>query len=80
MYADRHTYTRVLQYSHASVGLAQACPNYSNSQTYPLGVNTKVDRVACWGKSEFGGKGEGGGQCIFPPTKMKKYRTCDNDN
>ena len=28
-YADRQTYTRVLQCSHASVGLAQARPNYS---------------------------------------------------
>ena len=27
-YADRQTYTRVLQCSHASVGLAQARPNY----------------------------------------------------
>ena len=58
-YVRKQTYTRILQCCHASVGLAQACPNHSNSQTYPLGVNTKVDRVACWGKSEFGGKGEG---------------------
>ena len=27
MYADRHTYTRMLQYSPTSVGLTQACLN-----------------------------------------------------
>ena len=30
MAASRHTYTRVLQGSHASVGLAQARPNYTD--------------------------------------------------
>ena len=33
-YADRQTYTRVLQCSHASVGLAQARPNYTYKQVY----------------------------------------------
>ena len=31
-YANRHTYTHVLQCSPASVGLAQTPPNYTHSQ------------------------------------------------
>ena len=34
-YADRQTYTRVLQCSHASVGLAQARPNYAQDYIIP---------------------------------------------
>ena len=33
MYADRHTYTRVLQCSYTSVGLAQSRPNKSQYST-----------------------------------------------
>ena len=46
MAASKQTYTRVLQCSSASVGLAQARPNYSNIQT-PTPLRARMGVAKC---------------------------------
>ena len=74
-YADRQTYTRVLQCSHASVGLAQARPNNMESD-YRGGAQPPplLDHCVCVG----GGGGGGGGQ--WPPWPPISYSTGNDDD
>ena len=62
MAASRHTYTRDLQCSHASVGLAQACPKKASTACLVRVVAGVTTIAQEWPVCTIGSRDTAGGQ------------------